>query len=164
MELKVVVRLKVSTTLEKVASEKYSSNQPVGIDKASSGHHQQILQWAINNFCHHQHQVTSGQFHINKFASGCSTTKATVSRFQQTIVSNLDISKFASGHCTYFISGQRKFVIGHHQNFVNEQRMLIERKEQMDPFAAWRVMESSRKIQRWIKLAVDSCSLQIWVF
>ena len=55
MELKVVVKLKVSTTLEKAASGKSSSNQPVGI---------LISQWAST-----KHRVGI----INKFASGWST-------------------------------------------------------------------------------------------
>jgi len=104
----------------------------VGIDKASSGNHQQIRQWVINNFFHHQHQVANGQFHISKFASGHSTTKAVVRSF--------DINKFSSGNLQYFFSGQSKFASWRHQHFVSGKRMLIESKGQMDHFATWHVM------------------------
>ena len=53
---------------------------------------------------------------------------------------------------------------GHSSNYVNGHRMLFSRKGQLDPFAAWHMMELSSVLQRWIKHAADSCSLQIWVF
>ena len=117
MKLKVVIRLKVSTTSMKQLVGIFSGCRTESLDninKESSGNfHQQvsinkICEWAINS------KVNREQF--------SNTAKATVSCFSTSL---------ANGHSQYFFNGKS---------------MLIASKGQMDPFTTWHMMDLSSDI------------------
>lgn len=112
------------------------------------GNVNEIDKW-LWDWKYRQHQWSSQW--SSSFASGRSTAKATVSKFHYS-KRNIELFFDIFSERTIIIN---KYTTGRSSNCVSGHGMLFSSKGQLDPFAAWHMMEFSSVIQRWISHSYD---------